>query len=173
MQTITRGLPLLFVCALLMFGLVGCEVDQNIFVPVDDRTALDFDLRTVDDGVRDMSCYLGDVVLINFWDTWCGPCRHEIPDLNELYLDYRHDGVTVIGIALGRDGMCDVQDFADDYDIAYTCGIFDEHVAELFNRPTSLPTTLVVNCYGEVVSTVVGYHSYDYWSGVVNTLLED
>lgn len=149
----------------------GCDIESDIYCPVDDRTALEFDLLTVDDCVCDMSDHLGEVVLINFWDTWCGPCRAEIDDLNELYLDYRHDGFTVIGIALARNGFDDVADFADDYDIAYPCGVYNSDVAELYSRPSVIPTTLVVDRYGDVVRTITGSHSYDYWREVIHDYL--
>jgi thiol-disulfide isomerase/thioredoxin len=158
---------------LLTLGVAGCDIDNEIYCPVDDRTALDFDLHTVDGDVSDMSRHLGDVVLINFWDTWCGPCRAEIEDLNELYLDYRRDGLTVIGVALARDGFADVRDFAYDRDIRFPCGVYDSRVAELYSRPHEIPTTVVVDRYGNVVNTIVGRHSYDYWNGVISTLLDE
>ena len=59
--------------------------------------APDFTLRTVQGDVFNLSDYKGKVILLNFWGTWCGPCRREIPDFNKLHDKYKLDAVTIAG----------------------------------------------------------------------------
>ena len=66
----------------------------------DINTASDFSLSSLEDSVYTLSKMKDKVVLINFWATWCGPCRMEIPDFNELYLKHHKEGFEILGIAM-------------------------------------------------------------------------
>ena len=64
--------------------------------------APDFTLKTVDGRLFKLSENKGKVILLNFWGTWCGPCRREIPDFNKLHKKYRKNGLEIVGITLKR-----------------------------------------------------------------------
>ncbi len=111
MSISSHGRPML-VFAALMAGLLLCLVSSGSAAPVAPweidalrgRPAPAFSLVSLPDGeVRKIADYAGTVVLVNFWATWCGPCRHEMPLLNRLHRRYRDKGFTVLGIALDDD----------------------------------------------------------------------
>jgi peroxiredoxin len=65
--------------------------------------APDFALRSLAGGTQRLSEHLGEVVIINFWATWCGPCRQEMPLLDELYTKYRRAGLVLLGVSVDED----------------------------------------------------------------------
>ena len=114
----------------------------------------------------DLKSYRGKVVLLNFWATWCGPCRIEIPALVRLRKSFRPEEVAIIGIATGERGpQRQVQQLlktvATQFDINYE--LFYDHDNGLFNdwaqRASlmgSLPSTLLFNARGELQSKHLG-----------------
>ena len=76
------------------------EQKKQIEILTDDMLmAPDFELNSMDDKKYKLSDLKGNVVILNFWATWCGPCRMEIPDFNELYLAYKDEGFSILGIS--------------------------------------------------------------------------
>lgn len=117
----------------------------------------DLTLQTLEGETIDLSQRRGEVLLINFWATWCTPCREEIPDLVSLQSDLGPQGLTIIGIALDRDGEEAVNPFLDEYEVNYPIVIDADRSVESEIGPTyGLPTTLVVNPEGEITHRVVG-----------------
>jgi thiol-disulfide isomerase/thioredoxin len=99
----------------------------------------------------------GKVVLINFWATWCGPCRREIPDLVSLYDEWKDEGLVIVGIALDRDGAEAVKPFVDEHSINYPIVLDpDQSTEKHFDAMYGLPTTYVVNPEGMIVRRVLG-----------------
>ncbi|WP_022836743.1 TlpA family protein disulfide reductase [Salisaeta longa] len=97
------------------------------------------------------------VLLINFWATWCPPCRAEIPDLVELQRAMGPAGLTIVGVALDREGASKVRPFVREYEINYpividSTGALDDPLGPIMG----LPTTLVVNREGKIVQRVLG-----------------
>ena len=85
--------------------------------------APDFTLKTVDGKLFKLSENKGKVILLNFWGTWCGPCRREIPDFNELHKKYRKNGLEIVGITLKRspyETTETIASFMKDWDMDYT-----------------------------------------------------
>lgn len=97
----------------------------------------------------------GKVAVVNFWATWCPPCRKEIPDLIEVHAQYRERGVAFLGIAV-EDNSELVQDFARASGIDYPLVIGKEQgmvlMQKLGNRLAGLPFTLVLDAQGNIVA---------------------
>ncbi len=118
--------------------------------------APDFALPMLDGGEFRMAEQRGKVVLINFWATWCAPCRIEIPDLIELQSEYGTDKLMVVGISLDHDGPETVRRFADEVGFNYPILLDEGDVAMQFGGVYALPTTVVVDREGMVRRRISG-----------------
>ena len=128
--------------------------------------APDFTLRTVQGVLFNLSDYKGKVVLLNFWGTWCGPCRREIPDFNKLHDKYQKDGLEIVGITITSGSPERIYNFMKEWDIEYTVltDIEDyetQRVTAYYGRAigqpiTGLPTTLIIDRGGYIVKGYIG-----------------
>jgi thiol-disulfide isomerase/thioredoxin len=109
------------------------------------NAAYDFTLKDTEGSYLRLSEYAGKVVLLNFWDTWCAPCRMEIPDLKELHGRYYDDGFVVIGVALGRNGEQKVRSFVQQFGISYPVVIASREMLSAYGGVGSIPTTFLLN----------------------------
>ena len=119
----------------------------------------DGEIQDLDGNSFSLSNYRGQVIVINFWASWCGPCRAEIPELNKLYEEYAPRGVEFVGLTVERPGAASakVREFARVYGVAYKLGWADPDVALALMSGTSIPQTLVIARDGRVVLRVRGY----------------
>jgi cytochrome c biogenesis protein CcmG/thiol:disulfide interchange protein DsbE len=108
------------------------------------RTAPDFTLRDATGRTVRLSDYRGRVVLLNFWATWCPPCKIEIPWFVEFQNKYQADGLTVLGVSMDEDGWKAVRPFLAARNINYTILLGNEDVSRLYGGIDSLPTTLLI-----------------------------
>ena len=128
--------------------------------------APDFELRTIKGDIVKLSDLKGKVVLLNFWGTWCGPCRREIPDFIKLYDEYNDDGLEIIGVAVQSGTAENIKRFSDYYKINYTIltDIDSYESAKAFydyGRVTgvgtrAVPTTFLIDRDGYIVKTYRG-----------------
>lgn len=129
---------------------------------VDAEPVPDLTLETMEGASINLADQEGRVLLINFWATWCAPCREEIPDLNELQADLEGDGLRIIGVALDRQGRKVVEPFAEKLSIEYPVVIDAEGTAESeFGPIPGLPTTIVVGPDGQIKKRVIGIFPVD------------
>jgi peroxiredoxin len=120
-----------------------------------------FSVPTVDGKTASLKDYSGKVLVVNFWATWCGPCREEIPEFSALASAYRSKGVEFLGISMD-DGEASevkelVQTFGHQYRVEYTLAVGDDAVANAFGGVNSLPTTFVIDRAGKIVKKYNGY----------------
>jgi cytochrome c biogenesis protein CcmG/thiol:disulfide interchange protein DsbE len=115
-----------------------------------------FALRGLDGKTVDFSQFRGKVVLVDFWASWCRPCRMSIPDLNSLYQKYSPKGFEVVGISLDKSGTARVQSFADEIGISYTVVMGSEDVAKRWDTGPAIPVAFLVDRDGEIVGKYVG-----------------
>lgn len=112
------------------------------------------------------------VLLVNFWATWCPPCRKEIPDLVELQQDLGPEGLTIVGVATDEEGRSVVQPFADEHEINYPIVIDSTRTLQSELGPVyGLPTTLLINPDGQVVKRVVGIFPTEPYRPVLKEML--
>ena len=119
------------------------------------RQALDFKLPDLAGSDWQLSDRRGKVVLVNFWATWCPPCREETPGLVRLYRDYQPKGVEVVGISMDDDPHQAVPPFLRKFDIPYPTLVPNSSFG-LTSQIESLPTTLLIDRQGRVAKVYVG-----------------
>jgi len=118
-------------------------------LPLPEFKLADLDGRTVD-----QAAWRGKVVLLNFWATWCGPCREEIPALVALQEHYR-DQVIVAGLSID-DPDTDVKSFLSMFHVNYLVGRADENVQRAFGGVSAVPATYVLDTEGKIVQRHIG-----------------
>lgn len=120
------------------------------------QMAPDFALKSSTGENLRLSEYRGDVVMINFWATWCGPCRQELPLLEELYLRYERFGFSLLGVNIDDDSRSAMQ-MIDELGVSFPV-LFDvrKEVSELYNVET-MPLTVIVDREGKVRYVHLGY----------------
>ncbi|MCY3834524.1 MAG: TlpA disulfide reductase family protein [Chloroflexi bacterium] len=135
--------------------------------------APDFSLALFDGGEFSLSDYRDQVVLINFWASWCPPCRDEAPDLQALYADYRESGFTVIGVNMLESSRRKALDFIAEFGLTYPNGEdLGERVTNLY-RVEAPPESFLIDGDGVVRRFFIGSLRYDDVSGSIEALLAE
>jgi cytochrome c biogenesis protein CcmG/thiol:disulfide interchange protein DsbE len=120
------------------------------------KTAPNFSLKDADGRTVQLSDYRGKVVLLNFWATWCGPCKLEIPWFMEFERKYKEQGFAVVGVAMDDDGWNAVKPFAREEGMNYRILMGDDTTAQLYGGVDSLPTTFLIDRAGKIAAVHVG-----------------
>jgi|GEM_PF-231660 peroxiredoxin len=115
-----------------------------------DVEAPDFSLPTLEGDTYSLSNSRGNVVVVNFWATWCPPCREEIPDFIRLQEEYKDQGLTIVGVSLDEEGFDVVRPFAEQYDFNYPVVVDDGTAAAAYGPIAVMPTTFLVDRKGLV-----------------------
>jgi peroxiredoxin len=135
------------------------------------RTAPDFTLKDAKGTRISLSDYKGKVVVLNFWATWCGPCKVEIPWFIEFQKTYRTQGFTVLGVSMDEDGWSVVNPYAASKNIDYPIVLGNEEVNMLYGGIEALPTTLVIGRDGKVAFLHAGLIGKDEYEKEIRQLL--
>jgi peroxiredoxin len=122
--------------------------------------APDFTLPTIDGKDVKLSDYRGKAVLLNFWATWCGPCKLEIPWFLELQKQYASQGFVVVGVSMDDDPKKDVPPFAKEMKIDYPILAGTEAVADQYGGVEGLPISFYIDKNGKIVKKIMGLASH-------------
>lgn len=166
-----------FACAL-MLGLGGCSGANPDRVSAaglkkeqQRKKAPDFTLKDSNGKVVKLSEYKGKVVLLNFWATWCGPCKIEIPWFVDFEQRYKDRGFAVIGVSMDEEGWDIVKPYVTEKKMNYRVLLGDEITGKLYGGVDSLPTTFMIDREGRIASTHIGLISKsDYETEIVQLI---
>jgi len=123
-------------------------------------TVGDFTVRDLDGRTLSLASLRGKVTIVNFWATWCGPCRAEIPDLVALQEKYK-DRLQVIGISEDEAAPAVVKTFAAQFNVNYPIAMVTPELEKLFGSVSALPTSFIIDPEGRLVQKHVGMLSRD------------
>ncbi len=133
--------------------------------------APNFSLKTSDGKVVKLSDLKGKTVVLNFWATWCGPCRAEIPGFIDVYNKYKSKGLEIVGISLDQGGWSDVNPFVKEYNITYPVVLGNDDLARRYGNIEAIPTTFIVDKKGMIAKQHVGYMKEADFETLVKDLL--
>src|ERR1039457_3270990 len=163
----------------LAVALVAVSLASPVAVPAamsaaDSRKlAPDFTLTDSKGAPVRLSGYKGRVVLLDFWATWCGGCKVEIPWYMEFQNKYKDRGLIVIGVSMDEDGWKSVQPFLEEHKLNYPVVIGSQDVAKLYGGVTSMPMTLLIDRQGKIADWQVGMVDRAAFEGEIQALLQD
>ncbi len=134
------------------------------------NAAPDFTVTDIDGKKLTLSEYKGKVILLDFWATWCSPCRAEIPHFVEMQQKYGPQGFQVIGISMDDDAK-PVKEFYQQYKMNYPVAVGDDKLAESFGGVLGLPVNFVIDRDGRIVGKYLGATETSVFDKVVGDLL--
>jgi peroxiredoxin len=126
----------------------------------------------------DLASFKGSVILLEFWATWCGPCREEIRSLNELHRAYHTNGLVIIGISLDRKEPKEVREFAEKMGVDYINVMGDEEVFENYCRIAGqgsirgIPASFLIDREGRICKTFIGLTAKPVLEEAIRSILQ-
>lgn len=140
----------LFVCA---------KAEKASILDSNSSQAPDFTVKDLKGREISLSNYSGKVVFLNFWATWCGPCKAEIPDFIEAYKQNKDKGMEIIGISVDRISPKSVLKFAEKYKINYPVVMSTDEIQKDYEPGPYIPTTIIIDQEGKIRHRHIGYMS--------------
>lgn len=145
--------------------ILGCEKSFS-----SDKVS-NFQFKTIDNKILDLSQFYGKVVIVDFWATWCPPCIKEIPHFIELQEKYKNE-VQFIGLNVGEKES-DIREFIKSIGINYIVGYSNERIEKLFGGISGLPTTFIIGKDGKIKAKVIGYRSKEWFENQIISALRE
>ncbi|MBZ5635010.1 MAG: TlpA family protein disulfide reductase [Acidobacteriia bacterium] len=157
----------------LFVGNLSSSAPSSVFLkPENRKVAPDFVLDDASGKPVRLSQFRGKVVLLNFWATWCAPCRVEIPWFIEFQKSQQNHGFAALGISLDEDGWDAVKPYIDEHKVNYRIVIGNDDVAQLYGA-ASLPTTFIIDRSGRIAATHVGICGKSEYEADIKAVLDE
>jgi cytochrome c biogenesis protein CcmG/thiol:disulfide interchange protein DsbE len=189
-----KQIKIIYIILTLMFVINGCDKKESEPVQQTDvktkeqtakpsvgevsadsgyESAPSFTLQNINGESVSLSDFSGKVVILDFWATWCPPCKKEIPHFIELYEQYKDKGCAIVGIALDREGIDIVKPFVQKNAINYPVLLPDGRVAQAYGGINSIPTTFVIDSAGKIRRKYVGYRDKSVFEADIKEFLPE
>ena len=173
-EMITVGKPLFrTAAAVLLFSLALTPAFAvTLKKPGDRKTAPAFELKNAEGQSVKLSDYKGKIVLIDFWATWCLPCKAAIPWMNELASKYKAEGLEVLGISMDDQGWEVVRPFIQEMGVKYPIVMGNKQVGDLYGEIDTLPVAFFIDRDQKVAAIHLGEASRNQFETALQTLLK-
>ena len=135
------------------------------------RPAPDFTLEDANGRKVTLSELKGQVVLLNFWATWCGPCKIEMPWFVEFQRKYKDRGFSVVAVSLDEEGWDVVRPYTEEMQFNFPVVVGNDEMASKFGEMYALPTTLIIDKKGQIVATHTGLINRSDYEEEIESLL--
>ncbi len=130
-----------------------------------------FSLEDLDGKKIDLKHFKGQVIFLNFWATWCGPCKEEMPSMEALYQKFKERGFVFLAISVDYEEKKKVKDYINKHRYTFPVLIDPKCVTLDLYRVKGIPTTILIDKKGRMVGRVIGYKDWNHLHIV--TLLEE
>ena len=137
------------------------------------QAAPDFRVTTLEGAPVTSDSLRGKVVLLNFWATWCPPCRVEMPGFQDVYDEHRGDGFVVLGVSTDRAGRDPVREFLQENGITYPVAMANGEIVNAYGGARVLPTSFLIDREGRIRHEVRGYFTEVALRQAVRRLLDE
>jgi len=137
-------------------------------IPKNGSSSIDFTLKDLSGSEVSLSDYKGKIVILNFWATWCPPCRQEIPDFIDVFDKYKNEDIQFLGIS--NEDTHTLRNFVLQYDINYTILVDDAGVMGKYDI-TAIPTTYMIDREGQIIYKNVGMMSREQLVNIIEDVL--
>ena len=152
----------------LLLSFASCGGSTTLLEP---KPAADFSLADINGKQVRLSELNGNVVLLNFWETWCPPCRVEMPWFVDFQQKYKDRGFVVLAVSLDAEGWKVVKPFAEKFQLNFPVVVGDHSLVEKYGGLSVLPTSFVIDKEGNVRSRHDGLRDKADWEAEIESLL--
>jgi peroxiredoxin len=166
-----RWFQVLGAAVMVAFMLWPETVPADVASPDSRKAAPDFTLQDSNGRSFKLSDYKGSVVLLDFWATWCGGCKVEIPWYVEFQSKYKSDGLSVIGVSMDE-SWTPVKPFLQEHKLNYPVAIGNDAIANLYSV-RSMPVTLLIDKSGRIADSHTGIVDKEAFEKEIQTLLQE
>lgn len=139
-----------------VFLLISVVSVSAACAPKNHPAAPDFKLKDLKGNEISLSDYEGKVLFLNFWATWCGPCRAEIPDFIEVYDEYRNQGLEILGVSVDSIRPEKVLQFVEKSEINYPVAMYTDDIINDYRPGRMVPTTIIIDKMGRLRHKQIG-----------------
>ena len=160
---------------MLVLGLLvwrfGPQLGAAVGLGAGNTPAPPFSVTTIEGDTLSLADLRGQVVLVNFWATWCPPCRLEMPGFQDVYDDYRDRGFTIVGLSVDRGVRDDVVRWVRQREISYPIAFAPGSVVRAYGGANVLPTSILIDPEGRIAHRVEGFYAEPTLRAAVRRLL--
>lgn len=154
-RSIIRGIILGVLVAAIIYTVYSTATKDKVEVLQEGATAPDFELVDLNGETHRLSDYEGQGVFLNFWGTWCEPCKEEMPAMDRQYAAYKDQGVHVLAVNIAQSNF-EVQNFVNNYNLSFPVVIDKTKSVMTAYNINPLPTTMLINPEGKVEKIITG-----------------